>query len=65
MVSTKLSRKLFRKETVPEHARSQQFALAITAKGALLSKGSLLILMDVKRRVLKYASEGIETLPPI
>lgn len=65
MVSTKLSRKLLRKETAPEHTRSQQFALAITAKGALPSKSSLLILRDVKRRVPKYASEGIETLPPI
>lgn len=64
MVSTKLSRKLLRKKPVPEHTRSQQFALAITAKGALPSKGSLLVLRDVKRRVPKYASEGMETLPP-
>lgn len=49
MVSAKLSRKLLKKETVPEHTRSQQFALAITAKGALPSKGFLLILRDVKR----------------
>lgn len=62
MVNTKLSRKLLRKETVPEHT---QFALAVTAKGALPSKGFLLILRDVKRRVPKYASEGLETLPPI
>lgn len=65
MVSTKLSRKLLREETVPEDTRSQQFALAVTAKGALPSKGFLLILRDVKRRVPKCASEGIETLPPI
>lgn len=65
MVSTKLSRKLLRKQTAPEHTRSQQFALAITAKGALLSKVFLLILRDVKRRVPKYSSEGTETLPPI
>lgn len=65
MVSTKLSGKLLRKEPVPEHTRSQQFALAITGKAALPSKGFLLILRDVKRRPPTYASEGIETLPPI
>lgn len=47
--------------SIPDH----KFALAITAKGALPSKGFLLILRDVKRRVPKYASEGSETLLPI